>query len=137
MDCVNHPGLAAVSRCAGCAESFCNSCVVDIQGQKYCGSCKVMAVQNQPLGYQTPTQAGIPCKEAGEALTYSIVGLFCFGIVLEPIALVKANKARQMMRLNPNLTGSGKVTAATIIASVGLGLWILGLIGKFAAIGRP
>lgn len=63
----------------------------------------------------------------------AIVGIFCFGIILEPLALVKASKARKMMAENPRLSGSGKVTAATIIAIVSLLLWVLALIGRVVA----
>jgi hypothetical protein len=132
MDCKNHPGVAAVARCAGCAEPFCGNCLVDIQGQKYCASCKVMAVQGAPM----VESATIPCKEANEALTYAIVGLFCFGIILEPIAIMKANKAKKMMALNPRLAGSGKVTAAYAIAICGLVLWIIGLVVRVSDISR-
>jgi len=79
-------------------------------------------------------EATIPCKEANEALTYSIVGIFCFGIILEPIAISKALKAKKMIQLNPRLTGSGKVTAALIIASIALLLWVLGLVARVAAL---
>ena len=72
----------------------------------------------------------MPCKLAGEALTYAIVGLFCFGIILEPIAIIKANKAKKMMAANPALTGSGKATAALTIAIIGLVLWVLGIISR-------
>jgi hypothetical protein len=130
MDCKNHPGTPALARCAGCAEPFCGNCLVDVGGQKYCGSCKVMAMQGAPM----VEAATIPCKEANEALTYAIVGLFCFGIILEPIALVKANKAKKMMQLNPRLCGSGKVTAAYVIAICGLVLWVLGLIMRVSQI---
>lgn len=78
----------------------------------------------------------IPCKEASEALTYAIVGIFCFGIILEPIALLKASKAKKMLELNPQLTGSGKVTAARIIATIALILWVLGVIARISAIGK-
>ena len=33
MDCKNHPGVMATNRCAGCAQLFCNNCLVNIQGQ--------------------------------------------------------------------------------------------------------
>ena len=132
MQCKNHPNVAAVDRCAGCAEPFCANCLVDIQGQKYCGSCKVMAVRGQPV----IEAATIPCKEAGEALTYAIVGLFCFGIILEPIAISKALKAKKMMAANPRLTGSGKATAALIISIVGLILWVLGMVARFSQMNR-
>lgn len=130
MDCKNHPGVMATNRCAGCAEPFCDNCLVNIQGQSYCASCKSMAVANVPM----VEAATIPCKEANEALTYAIVGIFCFGIILEPIALFKASKASKMIRLNPRLTGSGKVTATYIIASIALLLWVLGVIARVSAI---
>lgn len=132
MQCKNHPNVAAVDRCAGCAEPFCGNCLVDIQGQKYCGSCKVMAVKGQPV----IEAATIPCKEAGEALMYSIVGLFCFGIILEPVAISKALKAKKMIAANPRLTGSGKATAGLIIGIVGLILWVLGMIARFSNLNR-
>jgi hypothetical protein len=129
MDCKNHAGVAAINRCAGCAEPFCGNCLVNLQGQPYCGACKAMAVSATPLAYEAAT---IPCKEANEALTYAIIGIFCFGIILEPIALVKASKAKKMMALNPRLSGSGKVTAAYVIAIIGLVLWVLGMVARFA-----
>lgn len=129
MDCRNHPGLEAVGRCAGCAELYCSHCLINVQGQSYCGSCRVMAMPPpHPLGYAGPT-GHIPCKEAGEALTIAIIGIFLFGIILEPIALVKAAKAKKMIRANPYLTGAGKATAAQIIAGIALVLSVIGLIG--------
>lgn len=130
MQCKNHPDAEAVARCAGCAEPFCNDCLVEMRGQKYCGSCKVMALEGQPI----VEEATLPCKDAGDALKYAIIGIFCFGIILEPIAIFKALKARKMMAANPRLTGSGKATAALIIGIVSLLLWIVGLIARIGAI---
>ncbi len=130
MQCKNHPESPAVDRCAGCAEPFCADCLVEMQGARYCGSCKVMALQGRPPAIEP----SLPCKEAGEALTYSIVGLFCFGIILEPIAIVKAVQAKKAMSMNPNLSGSGKANAALIIAIIGLVLWVIGLLSRFASI---
>ncbi len=59
MECKNHPGVQAVGRCAGCSEAFCSNCLVEIQGQKYCGSCKVMAVKAPPV----VEQGTIPCEK--------------------------------------------------------------------------
>ncbi len=113
MDCRNHPGVAAVGRCAGCAEAFCGNCLVNVMGQTYCGSCKTMAVPANAAFI--PESATIPCKEAKDALVTAIVGLFCFGIILGPMAIYKANKAKKMIALNPRLTGSGQATAAIIL----------------------
>ncbi len=129
MSCKNHPMVMATDRCAGCAEAFCPDCLVDIQGRKFCGDCKVMAVSQPPV----IEEATYPCKEASEALKYAIIGIFCFGIILEPIAIVKALKAKKLIDQNPNLTGSGQATAALVIAIIALVLWALGMIARFSA----
>jgi hypothetical protein len=128
MQCKNHPDVAAVDRCAGCAEAFCTNCLVEMQGQSYCASCKVLAVSGQPM----VEEATIPCKEADEALKYAIIGIFCFGIILEPIAIAKALKAKKMIEANPRLTGSGKATAALILGIILLIVWVLSLLANFA-----
>jgi hypothetical protein len=46
MNCKNHPEVAAVDRCAGCARSFCADCLIDVGGQKFCNSCKGLATQS-------------------------------------------------------------------------------------------
>ena len=63
-----------------------------------------------------------------------LIGIFCLGIILEPIAISKALKAKKMIAMNPQLIGSGKATAALIIACVALLLWVLGIIARVAAI---
>lgn len=132
MQCKNHPDVAAADRCAGCAEPFCPDCLVEIQGQKYCAACKTMALRGGTP--QLAEEATIPCKEANEALTYSIIGIFCFGIILEPIAISKALKARKMIAMNPRLAGSGKATAALIIGIIALVLWVLSIIARVAMV---
>lgn len=130
--CKNHPDAPAASRCAGCAESFCANCLVEMQGQKYCGACKVMALQGKPA----VEEAMLPCQEADEALKYAVIGLFCFGFILGPMAIMKANEAKKIMGLNPRLSGSGKATAATIIGWIGLILNLLGFAARMNTGGR-
>jgi len=125
MDCQNHAGVQAVEACSGCAESFCDDCLVTIKNMRYCGECKGMAI---PPSAGLPVQQ--PCGEANDALKLAIVGIFCFGIVLEPLALAKAIKAKQRMRGDPTLTGSGKATAAVVIACFALTLWVMGILAK-------
>ena len=127
MECKNHAGVAAVDRCAGCSEALCANCLVEIRGRKYCGQCKVMAIDRPPV-IETETR---PCKEAGEALTYAIIGIFCCVIILEPIAIAKAIQAKKKISLNPRLSGSGKATAALIIGVGGLILWVIDMIVRF------
>lgn len=133
MECKNHTEVTASGRCSGCAEPFCENCLVDIQGKQYCSGCKVMALEGAaPL----VEEASIPCEEANQALLYSIVGIFCCGIILEPIAISKALAAKRMMAENPRLAGSGKATAALIIACIGLILWVLGMIVRVSNVPR-
>jgi len=133
MQCKNHPDIEAVDRCAGCAESFCGNCLVEMQGQKYCASCKSMALRGTPPIVE---EATIPCKEAQEALTWAIVSLFCFGFILGPVAISKALKAKKMIEMNPRLTGSGKATAATIIGLIGLIFSVIYVIIRVQGIGN-
>ena len=113
----------------GCAEPFCANCLVDLQGQKYCGACKVMAL---PKGEHVLEEATEPSPEASEALKYAIVGMFCFGFILGPVAISKALKARNSIDANPRMTGSGKAIAAIVIGSVALVLSGLGLLVRMA-----
>jgi hypothetical protein len=129
MQCKNHPDIEALDRCVGCAEAFCENCLVAIKGQKHCADCKHMAVTRPP---SISEEGSIPCKEAAEALTYAILGIFCFGIILGPIAISKANKAKMKIAADPRLTGSGKATAATIIGVLVLVLWVLGMLARVA-----
>lgn len=86
------------------------------------------------IGDRTPVfeQITQPCEEANEALKYAIVGIFCVGFIVEPIAISKALAAKKLMKANPNLTGSGKATAAIIIAVITLVLWVIGMIAKLS-----
>lgn len=79
-------------------------------------------------------EATLPCKEADDALKYAIIGLFCFGIILEPLAIIRALKAKKMIAANPRLTGSGKASAALIIGIIVFVLWVLGVIAQIAAV---
>ena len=126
MNCRNHEGVAAEDRCAGCAEAFCSHCLVQVAGRKYCGACKVMAVQGPPQ----VIDGNMVCEEAGKALTFAIIGIFCFGIVFGPMAIRKAVQARKLIRDDPRLTGLAKANVALILGIMVLILWVLGMIAR-------
>jgi hypothetical protein len=130
FQCKNHPDVTATGRCAGCAEAFCQNCLVQVAGQNYCASCKMMVVQGKPM-YEQATR---PSETANEALKYALIGIVCFGIVLEPMAIARALRAKREIAANPTLTGEGKANAALAIAIVGLVLWILGVIYRISSI---
>jgi hypothetical protein len=116
MECKNHKGVQAVDRCTDCMEAFCDNCLIVIQDEQYCNSCNAMMIQEKVT---------LPCKEASDALKFAIIGLIFIGIILEPIAILKALRAKKIIITNPRLTGSGKATAALIIGIIYLLLVIL------------
>jgi hypothetical protein len=65
-------------------------------------------------------------RAATNALCFAIAGLFICGVILEPIAIVQARKAKKA--LEPGEPGQGKAVAAEIIAWIGLVAWILYLV---------
>jgi len=128
MECVNHSNAEAQDRCTGCAEPFCHECLVEVVGEKYCGSCKVLAVKAKPV----QEEAMRPCEEATHALLLALacatVGLFCFGIILGPLTIVKGAQAWKLISEDRRLLGAGKAAAAVIIGVVTFGLSCIGLI---------
>lgn len=97
-------------------ETFCSSCGDIVTG--LCYRCNPTAVS----GYSGVIRGTVP--EADEALRYAIIGLFCFGVILGPIAFVKATKAKQLIAQNPMLDGAGKATAAQILAVIEVLLYV-------------
>jgi hypothetical protein len=76
--------------------------------------------------YENPT--------ADKALKYALIGLVCFGVILEPIAIHRALKAKREIAADPSQTGEGKANAALAIAIAGLSLWLLLLAIRLALI---
>ncbi len=130
MQCRNHPQAPAKDRCAGCAETFCENCLVTVYGQSYCGSCKVMAVQGRrPPILEKETEL---CEDARNALILAIMSSFCIAPIFGIIALVKAHNAKQTIRDHPRLMGWSMATVAQVMAVIHLVLWCLTKVGNMA-----
>jgi hypothetical protein len=125
LNCHHHPDVGATATCAGCAEAFCPNCHITIAGQHYCAVCKTIAI--------TPDMAPVAptCPEAREAMKYALVGIFCIGIVLEPVAISKALKARSLIDGDPSLGGKGVANAALFVAVCSFAFALLGLVARF------
>jgi len=121
QQCRDHPKTAAAAACAGCADPFCEDCLVNVNGRTYCGSCKAMTI----AGMQAPTAGTIPCEEANQALKLAVFGIFILGPILEPMALVKARQARRRIVRDTRLAGGTKVTIAASLAIAALVLWAI------------
>jgi len=91
-----------------------------------------MAVQG---GGPAVDQATTLCTEARDALIIAIAGFLCC-VFLAPVAIIKANKAKQMIAANPRLGGGGLATAAIVIAIINIILFVLTLIARFSQLGQ-
>lgn len=91
-------------------------------------------IQAQPYFAGPMFQTEAP--DASTALVLSILGIFlCW--FLAPIGIVYALKARKQIEQNPQLTGSGKVTAALIVSILGTGLLAVVVILFFIGLATP
>src|SRR5438105_4533206 len=115
--CVNHPAVATETRCGRCGRPFCGDCLVEIVGKRLCALCRDWHVRELQQGVETNERA------AREALTWSVVGLFCF--ICAPFGLVKGIKALREV----GTQRSGARTMA-IVAIVLACLTILLLVGR-------
>jgi len=86
--------------------------------------------QQAPLPYAAPPAPNMQNK-ATTAFVISLLGLFCFGIVLGPIAIVLAVRAKAQMALTGNFAGKGLATAALIIGIIDIFGFILGIVLQF------
>ena len=91
-----------------------------------------MAVKGTPQ----VADGNMTCEEAGKALTYGIVGMFCLGFIFGPMAIQKAVEARRLIREDPRLTGLAKANVALILGVIALILWVLYLVERGRSRGR-
>ncbi len=68
-------------------------------------------------------------NNATGALIASIIGVFVCAVILEPFAIWRARQAKEI--LMPGEQGRGTADAAEIIAWIGLGLWVVGMLFVF------
>ena len=135
--CVNRPlqqlkDVAPVGVGAGVAarptrplspgEMVCPTCGDIVSG--YCFRCRNLS----PADYTGPKQT---LPEAKEALKYAIIGIFCFGFILGPLAIVKGTSAKKAIAEDPRYEGEGMATAAQIIGGIVCLLSLLYFIGLF------
>lgn len=126
--CVVHEDAAAIAVCPDCAEPYCAQCISGEPGAR-CRSCEPEP-RSRVFGSLTgpgadPAQAASLAREALYMALFSIV---CLGPILAPVALSKAHKAQKLLGGTRVEGVSGKIIAASIIASLVLVVWVMNLL---------
>jgi tetratricopeptide (TPR) repeat protein len=136
--CLNHPGAAAETACAGCRRPFCPSCLVSLQGRLLCGPCRDTRVARMQGDTGSPTMADqiLPVRNP-QALTGYYIGVFslipCFGLVAGPAALILGMRGLRAVRERPELPGKAHAITATVLGALTtLANWGLLLFGLLA-----
>jgi hypothetical protein len=101
-------------------EMVCPTCG-DVVSGSYCFRCRNLAG-----GDYTGPKETLP--EAKEALKYAIIGIFCFGIILGPMAIAKGASAKKQIAMDPRYEGEGMATAAQIIGGIVCLIYVINLI---------
>lgn len=136
LECANHPGVSADARCDACAEPCCPACIVEVQGQRLCGSCKVVVIKDRKRPPPLPVKQGQICAEARNALICSAIGLTCccVGLLMHPLALFLSYQAVERIKATPNLVGIEIARAAQVTSIVGLICALFSIASSFLAL---
>jgi hypothetical protein len=113
-----------MKKCPFCAEEIQDEAVVC----KHCGRDLV----NTGSTIQQSVAKELAARDAKTALTEAIVGIFLLGIILEPVAIYRARKAKKT--LVPGDTGYDKASTAETVAWIGLALWVFACLFQIYAI---
>ena len=124
--CRNHPHVDAAGHCAVCTIDFCGHCLVAVRATRYCAACKMRAIQ----GGAAAELGAEPCAEARQALVQGIIGMFCLGFVLGPMAIKNGLEAFTQFKADPRLTGWGKAVAGILLGVLDLVGWALMLVQR-------
>jgi hypothetical protein len=83
-----------------------------------------------------PEPYGVPREAPGakSALVCGIVSLLCCGVVMGPVAIVEASKAKRAIAMDPSLTGGGMATTGMILGIIAIALNVVGIILRLSTL---
>jgi len=121
----NSPGCKEEGKaCPFCGEKI----KIDALKCKHCGEYLDKSLRQS-------TEVKVEPADAGSAMTMGIIGIFCFGIILGPIAISKANRALAVINAEPGTPGKGKATAGLVLGIIDTVLGILNILLLIARMG--
>lgn len=104
-------------------ESRCPFCG-DIINNQFCVRCSqpVLSAETGVAGMPPGAFVTTRAPEAGEAIKYAIIGIFCLPFVFGFLAIRSGSRAKEQIAQNPRLEGAGLATFAQVLGAIELAL---------------
>lgn len=119
-NCARHPTNVAATACSRCGDYICNVCATSVDGAIVCVPCfehkhSKGELFSQQMSFTMP-RTSMTC-----GIVSVLVGwLWCFGIILAPLAIVYGILSLREIRKQPALTGRNKAITGIVTGSIGL-----------------